>query len=398
MIDPSRVRVDGPLARFAGGFRIELARQGYAPGTVAGHLFLMGHLSRWLAGRGLDDRSVTPELIRVYLAERRAAGYVTFRSGRGLAPLLEHLRRDGVVPLTAPVAQAPIERLFERYARFSASERGLAPSTIRRNVDLVRPFLTGGVGGDLRGLTAGDVRVFMTAAGQGPSRATVSRTATALRSLLRFLHVEGLIDQPLVDAVPSVASWKLAGLPKTLRAEQVAALLDTCDRDTVVGRRDFAILTLLLRLGLRAGEIAALRLDDIDWRHGEITVRGKGNRSERLPLPVDVGQAVVSYLRCDGRAVAAREVFARVRAPHGPLGSPAVTAMVASRGRRAGLGTVHAHRLRHTAATGMLRAGGSLAEIGQVLRHRHALTTAIYAKTDLESLRALARPWPVSTP
>jgi integrase/recombinase XerD len=198
--------------------------------------------------------------------------------------------------------------------------------------------------------------------------------------------------------VPSVAAWKLAGLPTALDDGQVAALLASCDRATVVGRRDLAILTVLVRLGLRAGEAAALRLDDIDWRRGELTVHGKGNRHDRLPLPADVGQAIVAWLtagRPDTTAAGGgREVFLRVRVPHEALTRGAVTQVVARAAQRAGLGPIYAHRLRHTAATGMLRAGGSLPEIGQVLRHRHALTTAIYAKVDLDGLRPLARSWP----
>jgi site-specific recombinase XerD len=219
---------------------------------------------------------------------------------------------------------------------------------------------------------------------------------TALRSLLRFLHVDGVIGAGLADAVPAVAGRKLAGLPKALAADQVAAMLATCDRGTAVGRRDLAVLTVLSRLGLRAGEAAALRLDDIDWRQGEITVTGKGSRQERLPLPADVGSVVVAYLR-DGRPRAShREVFLCARAPHRGMSRGAVTNVAARAARKAGLGTVHAHRLRHSAATAMLSAGGSLNEIGQVLRHRHVLTTAIYAKVDIVALRTVARPWPGS--
>jgi len=397
MRDPSRVRVDGPLALHADGFRAELLQRGYAPVTVALHLQLMAHVGRWLAGQGLDAHALTSPVVDTYLRERRAAGYVNNRSIRGLAPLLDYLRRREVVPWPVPSEESPTEHLLSRYARYLAGERGLVEGTVHRNVDLVRPFLTGmGTAGDvdLRGLAAGDITGFVVAYCQSPKRATAPRMTTALRSLLRFLHVEGFIDRPLVDAVPSVAAWKLAGLPKSLRAEQVAQLLASCDGSTPVGRRDYAILTVLVRLGLRAGEVAALRLDDIDWRRGEITVRGKGNRHERLPLPTDVGQAIVSYVSADHPAPAGREVFARVRAPHGPLTRLAVTQVVAGAARRAGFEPIYAHRLRHTAATGMLRAGGSLAEIGQVLRHRHVLTTAIYAKTDVEALRVLARPWP----
>jgi integrase/recombinase XerD len=208
--------------------------------------------------------------------------------------------------------------------------------------------------------------------------------------------VEGLISEPLGHAVPAVASWRLAGLPKALEPGQVAALLASCDQDTAVGRRDFAMLTMLARLGLRAGEVAALSLDDIGWRAGEITVRGKGSRAERLPLPADVGEAIAAYLR-DGRPEpfeAARQVFLRARAPHRWLTSGGVTQAVFSAGQRAEIGPVFAHRLRHSAAVGMLAAGAPLTEIGQVLRHRRLLSTAIYAKADIEALRVLARPWP----
>jgi integrase/recombinase XerD len=195
--------------------------------------------------------------------------------------------------------------------------------------------------------------------------------------------------------VPSPAGWTLIGLPKGLDKAQVAALLASCDRSTATGCRDFAILTLLVRLGLRAGEVATLGLDDVDWRHGGLTVRGKGHRQDRLPLPADVGQAIVDYLhRARPGAAQGRTVFVRAQAPYRALTSHGVTTVVLIAGRRAGLGPVAAHRLRHSAATAMLHAGGSLAEIGQVLRHRRALTTALYAKVDAPGLRMLARPWP----
>ena len=220
---------------------------------------------------------------------------------------------------------------------------------------------------DLEDLTAREVAAFVvTQSRQRPK--SVKRMVTALRSLFGFLHAEGLIGQPL--AVPSPAGWTRSGLPKALDGDQVAALLASCDPATRTGRRDLAILTLLARLGLRAGEVAALRLDDIDWRLGEITVRGKGNRHDRLPLPADAGQRIVAYLQ-DGRPGTAqgRTVFVRAQAPYRALTSNAVTTVVAYAGKRAGLGVIGAHRLRHSAATAMLRSGGSLTEIGQTLRH-----------------------------
>jgi integrase/recombinase XerD len=197
------------------------------------------------------------------------------------------------------------------------------------------------------------------------------------------------------DAVPSTASWRLSGLPRALESEQLAALLSFCDRGSSTGRRDYAVLVMLARLGLRAGEVAALKLEDVDWRSGELVIVGKGRRAERLPLPADVGEAIVDYLQSGRPATALdRSLFVRVRAPHHGLTTGGVTQIVVAAARRAGLGQIHAHRLRHTAATAMLRAGASLEEIGQVLRHRQALTTAIYAKVDRDALRQLARPWP----
>jgi len=265
-------------------------------------------------------------------------------------------------------------------------------------VHAVRPFVAA-VGGDgdlnLWGLSAAEVTAFVVARCPGQARGSAKLTVTALRSLLGFMHVDGLISRSLVGAVPSAASWRLSGLPRALEPEQVGRLLDSCDRSAKAGRRDFAILTILVRLGLRAGEVAGLGLDDIDWRAGELVVLGKGRRAERLPLPVDVGEAVTGYLR-DGRPSSAqdRALFVRVKAPHRGLTTGGVTQVVVSAARRAGLGQIHAHRLRHTAATLMLRAGAPLEEIGQVLRHRATLTTAIYAKVDRDALRTLARPWP----
>lgn len=279
----------------------------------------------------------------------------------------------------------------------SLLERGLTGGTVRGYADRVRPFLAGrdraGVL-DLAGLTAAEVTAFIVATCPGMPKGTAKLTVTALRSLLGYLHVAGEIPDPLGWAVPAVAARRLAGLLRALEPGQVAALLDSCDQGTAAGQRDLAMLTLMARLGLRAGEVAALRLDDIDWRAGEITVSGKGSRSERLPLPADAGEVIAGYLR-DGRPSpfeGTRRVFLRVRAPHRGLTTGGVTQAVFSAGRRCGIGDVHAHRLRHSDATGMLRAGAALPEIGQVLRHRRLLSTAIYAKADIDGLRTLARP------
>lgn len=272
------------------------------------------------------------------------------------------------------------------------------PESARGHAVNVRPFLEGlvGPGGiDLGNVDGAAVVAFVVATCPSQSRSSAKRTIKALRSLLRFLHAEGHIDRPLAHAVPAASGWRLAPLPKRLEPEQVGRLLASCDRSSVVGRRDFGVVMVLARLGLRAGEVAGLTLDDVDWRAGEIVVHGKHARVDRLPLPVDVGEAIVTYLQT-GRPAGAvdRGLFVRVRAPHHTVSRAGVSKIVHDAGLRAGLGSIGAHQLRHTLASEILRAGGSLPEIGQVLRHQHPETTAIYAKVDRGALRAIAGRWP----
>lgn len=400
MMDPSRVRVRGPLEVFAPGFAAELGRVGYRRVPVVFQLQLMAHASRWLESEGVGVEALTTGVVERFLASRRAAGYTDYVTPRAVAPLLGYLRALGVAPPASPViAVGAVEVLLAGYREYLLVERGLTVDTIEGYVLAVRPFLDererDGDELDLGGLTAADVVAFVVARCPVQSRGAAKMTVTGLRSLLWYLHLRGLIAGPLADAVPSSASWRLSGLPRALEPEQLQALLGSCDRDTATGRRDYAALVMLARLGMRAGEVAALTLDDVDWRAGELVIVGKGRRSERLPLPTDVGEAIVDYLRA-GRPATAQDrcLFVRVRAPHHGLTTGGVTQIVVSAARRSGLGQIHAHRLRHTAATGMLRAGASLEEVGQVLRHRQVLTTAIYAKVDHNALRQLARPWP----
>jgi integrase/recombinase XerD len=391
-----QVALSGPLEEHAAGFAADLARQGYAPSVVVIHVRRLAHVSRWLEARGLGASALDEAAGRAFLVDRQATGRSASLRIGSLAPLMEYLRGIGAAPVPGPVPPAtPADALLARYAGYQASERGLSAKTIARHVLALRPFLaerSRDGGPDLGGLTAREVMDFVVA--RSRQQPSVSHLVTALRSFLRFTHVDGITVGGLADAVPTAAKRKLAGLPKALSAGQVAAMLASCDADSALGLRDLAILALLSRLGLRASEVAGLRLDDIDWACGEITVTGKGNKAERLPLPADVGSAVVAWLqngrpRCDYR-----EVFTCDRGPHRPMSRGAVTNVAARAARKACLGTIHAHRLRHTAATAILEAGGSLAEIGQVLRHDHALTTAIYAKVDVTALRAVAQPWP----
>jgi len=404
-IDPSQIRVVGPLSTFTAGFADELAYQGYTPNSARFQIWLMAHLSGWLVDEGLGAGDLHPAELERFLRARRASGYTQYLSIKALRPLLNYLRDLGISPTAAPqTSTSPVEKVLERYWNYLTVERGLRHTTAYGYIHAVRPFLHGRVSPghvelDLRHLTAAEVITFVVARCRQQNPGAAKMTVAALRSLLGFLHVDGVIERSLASVVLSVARRRLVGLPKGLEPEQVQRLLASCDRSTRTGLRDIAILTMLVRLGMRAGEVAALRLDDIDWRAGEIVVRGKGTCTERLPLPQDVGGVVAAYLQ-HGRLATAqgRTVFVRIKAPHRALSAPGVTQVVANAALRANLGRIRAHRLRHTAATQILRAGASLREIGQLLRHRCALTTAIYAKADREALRTIARSWPGDVP
>lgn len=398
MARPSRVRVIGPLAPHTAGFRGELERLGYRPNAASSQLQLMAHASRWLDSHGLGVQDLTPARVEEFLAHRRAEGYTLWLSAKAMVPLLDYLRGLGVVPTPAPVVPSTeAEQLQEHYRCYLVQERGLAAGTIAGYLHVARLFCAArAVDGELRldRLTAAEVSGFVLAECASRSVGSAKYVVCGLRSLLRYLHVAGHIDARLDAAVPAAAGWRLTGVPVIVGRAEVARLLASCDRRTTFGRRDYAVLVLLSRLGLRAGEVAALELADLDWRAGELIVRGKGRRSERLPLPADVGEALAGWLRRGRPRCEATTVFTRVRAPHQKLTTAGVSAIVRAACARAGLPPMYAHRLRHTAATEMLRAGASLPEVGQVLRHASVLTTAIYAKVDHERLRSLALPWP----
>jgi integrase/recombinase XerD len=386
--------VAGLLAPYAEGFRAELLGQGYTQGSAAHQIHLMAHLSRWLEAQGLEPAALDERVASHFAAVRRADGYAAQRSARAVMPLLGYLRARGVAAprVPEPEAEAPGDRLIGRFAGYLARERCLAADSIRSYTGVARRFLAEV---DVEGLTAADVTGFARRECGRRGVASAKATVTGLRALLRFLYLDGQITVPLASAVPSAACWQLAALPRGVSPADLARIIDSCDRRGVAGRRDYAVIVLLARLGLRAGEVAGLDLGDIDWRQGEITVRGKGGRRDNLPIPADVGEAVAGWL-AGGRPpdTAGPAVFVRLRPPHGRLASTSVSYVVRRACGRAGIAAAGAHRLRHTAAASMLAAGGTLAEIGQVLRHARPGTTAIYAKADLLALSPLARPWP----
>jgi integrase/recombinase XerD len=387
----------GPLAPYAAGYGSFLAARGYSGWTVSHRLSQLELLSRWLEGEGVAAGELTAELAERFVLARRAAGYSRWVSSRSVVLPLEYLRALGVVSsVRTVVAVGPVEEVLAGYRRYLLEERGVTALTVANYEREARVFLSGledaeGLG--LERLTAADVSGVL--GRECPLRSVTGARSLVFvtRSLLRYLHVAGVIDAPLEWVVPGVADLRDQSLPRGLDAASVARLLASCDRRRTVGRRDYAIVLVLVRLGLRAGEVAAIRLEDLDWRRGEILIHGKGGRGDVLPLPCDVGEALVSYLR--RRPVSeSRALFLKVIAPAGPMSRHTIGGVVHDACVRAGIPRVGPHRLRHTAATGMLRAGASLAEIGQVLRHRERRTTAIYAKVDRAALRALARPWP----
>jgi integrase/recombinase XerD len=255
--------------------------------------------------------------------------------------------------------------------------------------------LEGLVQGGLTGLSAAEVTgAVVRKASSGASVAASQYFVSGLRAFLRFCFLEGLTPVDLSPAALVVRGRRASLLPRGISRADARALVDSCDRRRAVGRRDYALLVLLLRLGLRRGEVARLRLDDIDWRAGELVVHGKGSREERLPLPADVGAAIASYLQRGRPASGRREVFLQARAPYAPIAAGTVASTVRRACRRAGIPEVGSHRLRHTAACDMVLAGVPIVRIGQVLRHRSLQTTAIYARVDVEQLRRLAAPWP----
>lgn len=392
MIRLLSVAIAGPLERYAEGLVEHFSALRYTRLSARNLLHLFAHLSRWLAARKLDARALTSRRISAFLRARQRAGYTAKCSPRALDGVLEHLRSVGAVAAEAELGpRTPLERVLACYADYLRHERALASSTIRQRVETAARFLEkSATRAKIARLRAADVRAFLRVMGRTHPR-SLGGIGSNLRSLLRFLFLEGLVPRDLTAAVPSTPSWRNRTLPRGIGASDVQRLLASCDRRTLVGKRDYAIILLLARLGLRQCEVCGLLLDDFDWERGVLIVRGKGKKTAELPIPHDVGCAVSAYLLRRPR-VDTREVFLRVRAPSRPLRTIGQPIFVAS--QRAGISPVWPHRLRHTAATEMLRRGASLAEIGDVLRHASTQTTAIYAKVDRHALRAIVQPWP----
>jgi integrase/recombinase XerD len=393
---------EGPLGPYIGAYAAQLLSEGYARQSSCLKIRVVGAFSRWLSHKCIAADEVVDQHTVDFLRYRKRCGY---RFGQGdpaaLMRLLKLLRDQGVIA-QRPVrlVTTPIERLVEEYDVYLQKERVLSLATRINYRPFIQKFLTVRFGKGpvlLSRLCATDIIGFVRChAGQLKGK-RVQLMTTALRSFLRFARYRGETTLDLAACVPAVASWSSSTLPRALPATHVKQVLEHCNLQTAIGRRDYAILLLLARLGLRSGEVAGLNLEDIDWKDGVFSVLGKAGRSSQLPLPADVGKAITAYLK-DGRPrlSSSRRVFLRAKAPVLGIKSMAVRDVVKRALARAGIDSPRkgAHQFRHALATDMLKRGASLSEIGELLRHQSPETTAIYAKVDLVSLRALAVPWP----
>jgi len=374
---------------------------GYSPSTIQTQLELLANLVRWIQENEVVIASIDEDTTERFLIESGRRGALQRGDKHTLRRFLDHLRTEGILPSPAPMFDdSHLTSLKRRYEDYLQKERGLSVRTASRYWPILQRFLLERFGdGPIRlwELEPQDIATFLLRHAHDRTPKVAQLMVTALRSFFRFLFRYEETKRDLSVVVPTVPSWRLAELPKHLNPDELEAVLEACDRTTSVGRRDYAVLLLLARLGLRAGEVVVLELDDIDWRAAELTVRGKGLFHDRLPLPQDVGEALASYLLNDRPTCSTRRLFLRMRAPcRGFKDSTAVSTIVRRAVERSGVNppSKGAHLLRHSLATGMLRKGASMTEIGELLRHRSSSSTEIYAKVDIEGLRSIARPWP----
>lgn len=393
----------GPLSSHVDDFADWLADQGYARSTGRQKLRMVGKFSRWMGEQGLDLAALDGLQLERFRTSQSRLGKPTANVTFDGRELLTWLREtDRVVPSEAePFHHDPIAETVDRYRRFLVGERGARLNTVQAYLSTVRAFLGDcfdAKPADLGSLGLHDVNGFILHSCQAHSPATTRLHAAALRSFTGYLYQSGIMATDIADGIAGVRTWRLSSLPKGLEPDQVEAVLASCDRTTVTGRRDYGVLLLLALLGLRACEVVRLTLDDIDWCNAEMTVTGKGGRHDVLPLPHEVGEALAAYLQGGRPTCATRRLFVGRYAPvRGFQSSCAVVNIVRYALARAGIerpGRGAAHLLRHSLATKMLRNGASLEEIGQILRHQSPDSTRIYAKVDLDALRPLAPAWP----
>ena len=393
---------EGPLAAYLGPFAESLSRQGYAQRYIHRQVMLAACFSRWIKQTEVPSHRITSEHPARFLRFRHRRRRPNQGDAAALGHFIEFLRCERVIPAEkVPTRQrTPAEQCVQAYEQYLREERVLAEATIVNYVPFIGQFLKDRFGSGpvkLSSLRATDVVGFVQRQARQLHLKRAKLLTTALRSFLRYARYRGEIRLDLAAVVPCVANWSMPSIPRGIAPDQVRRVLSRIDRRTAVGRRDYAILLLLARLGLRSGEVAFLELEDIDWKAGCLSVHGKSGRRIQLPLPKDVGEAIVAYLRHGRPRSTSRRVFLRARAPvRGFETQCAVGSIVRHALLRAGIEapTTGAHQFRHGLATQNLRQGASLAQIGELLGHKSPETTKIYTKVDLEALRTLALPWP----
>jgi site-specific recombinase XerD len=391
----------GPLGSYIDSFAVWLSEQGYKKSTITYGLRLIGVLSCWMQQRGISVDDLNEKTTTDFLRERRNHYRINLADMSKLDLLLKYLRQCAVISVpTAVVDNSELGSIMRKFTDYLLKERSLSEATLYNYLPVARQFLEERFGAQtimFEKIQQADILGFVLRCTNRLKRSRAKTVVTALRSFFGFLRLQGYISTDLVSVVPKVANWQCAALPNWIPIEDVEHLLSSCDQSTITGQRDYAILLLLARLGLRSGEVVNMTLDDIDWEAGEIRVSGKSRRYDRLPLPKDVGEALTRYL-CHGRPrCSTRRVFVRMRAPvRGFMGRGAIYSVVQRAFDRVELHPSHQgpHTLRHSLATNMLRKGASLYEIGEILRHRDIDNTQIYAKVDLEALSKIAQPWP----
>jgi site-specific recombinase XerD len=390
-----------PLAAALEAYAQHLHQDGYAVHSGFMQLRLLGCFNKWLFRKGLKRADVDSIIVQQYLRGREQSGRLRGGDAATLSSLLHFVRPGSSAAPSTPVTA--VDAALRRFQDYLRQDRSLAEATVTNYTPIVRSFLTDRFpAGRLHWpeISATDVAAFVRrrAAVVTSKRATI--VVSALRCFLHWLFHRGATKVDLAACVPTIATWSLSNVPRCLPREQIQKVLDSCDRRTAIGKRDYALLLLLARLGLRAGEVVALTLDDIDWEAGLMTVQGKGKRMVQMPLPSEVGSALADYLSTARPSCASRRVFIRATAPlRGFANSIAICSLVDRALDRAGVRSKFrgSHLFRHSLASQMLKDEASLPEIGDVLRHRNPDTTRIYAKVDLVSLRSIALPWPGGT-